>query len=307
MGEPIMPISNTFTYEFNDDENGTLTNDDAFAVTKMLTQYPEVAVTQPDANTEQVIAAFDEQLVSLRETVIGNVEADLCLDRWPGQGRSTICDASATYAMGSDISNIVAKAFLTVTPTADIAIQNAGGVRVDVKSGAYTIADAYTLLPFSNTLVTLEMTGQQIVSVLEDALANTLDNQGSSGSYPYAAGLRFNVDASMAMGSRISAVELNSRVEGEWAAIDVSKTYTVVTNNFIASGRDGYKTFGDVFSEGKFVDTYTEYAQGFVKYTQSLAADNKSMSKLPASEYSTQQYIGRDGCDHSGSATCTGY
>lgn len=42
-----------------------------------------------------------------------------------------------TYERGSDISNIVAKAFLTVTPTADIAIQNGGGVRVDVDAGDY--------------------------------------------------------------------------------------------------------------------------------------------------------------------------
>ena len=41
--------------------------------------------------------------------------------------------------------------------------------RVDVAAGDYTLGDAYTLLPFSNTIVELSMTGEEIKNVLEDA------------------------------------------------------------------------------------------------------------------------------------------
>ncbi|EWH08320.1 5'-nucleotidase [Catenovulum agarivorans DS-2] len=306
-GEPIMPISEQYVYEFSDSEDRTLTGQDMELVTQALTSHSEIQVVQADATTSALIASYDQKVDALKQTIIGSVSTDLCLERFPGQARSTLCDASATYANGSDISNLVAKAFMMVTPTADIGIQNGGGVRVDVAAGDYTIADAFTLLPFSNTLVTLDMTGQQIVDVLEDALSNALDNNGSTGSYPYASGLRYNVDASAAKGSRVSNVEVNARLAGDWTAIDTSATYTVVTNDFIASGQDGYTTFGAVFNAGDYVDTYTEYAQGFIDYVEMLTENNMSLDKLPAEEYSTQKYIGRDGCDHSTATDCTSY
>lgn len=306
-GTPYLPISGKFSYEYKRRDSRPLSSADSLMVSQALSAYPEVVLTQPDYATQNLVNGYDTQTNVLKQAVIGSVASNLCLERWPGQGRSSLCAASETYANGSDISNIVAKAFLTVTPEADISIQNAGGVRVDIAAGDYTIGDAYTLLPFSNTLVTLEMTGQQIINVLEDALANTLDANGSSGSYPYASGLRYNVDASKAKGMRISKVEINSRVAGQWAAIDPAATYKVVTNNFIASGRDGYTTFGEVFNAGNYVDTYTEYAQGFVSYVKGLQAESKQVEKLPKSEYSTQQYIGRDGCNHSTQTGCSAY
>ncbi|WP_028299119.1 NAD nucleotidase [Oceanospirillum beijerinckii] len=306
-GHPVMPIEASYRYEFADGDNRALNAADAALVSQALTTHDELKVVTPDASTEQLLATFDSELEVLKQAVIGSVNDNLCLERWPGQGRSTLCDASATYERGSDISNIVAKAFMAVTPTADIAIQNAGGVRVDVAAGDYTIADAYTLLPFSNTLVTLDMTGEQVVQVLEDALSNTLDNAGSSGSYPYASGLRYHVDASQAYGSRISNVEVNPRVAGTWQALDLSATYTVVTNDFIASGQDGYDTFGVVYNQGDFVDTYTEYAQGLIDYMKQVTENSLTLGKLPGDEYSTQQYIGRDGCNHSLQTDCSGY
>ncbi|MBB1485237.1 NAD nucleotidase [Oceanospirillum sediminis] len=305
-GMPMMPIEASYRYEFADDDTRILDSADTLRVSQALTSHDELVVVTPDNATEQLLVSFDSELDALKQQVIGTVSDNLCLERWPGQGRSSLCNVSETYTNGSDISNLVAKAFLTVTPTADIAIQNGGGVRVDVASGDYTIADAYTLLPFSNTLVTLEMTGAQIVQVLEEALANTLDNGGSSGSYPYASGLRFHIDAS-AQGRRVSAVQVNSRIAGLWTDIDLNATYTVVTNDFIASGRDGYDTFGTVYNAGHFTDTYTEYAQGFVDYMKQLTEQGQTLTKLPVSEYSTQSYTGRDGCNHSLQSDCSGY
>jgi 5'-nucleotidase / UDP-sugar diphosphatase len=304
-GQPYMPVSGNYTYTYDSGDVRSLSTVDAYKVSTMLASHPEIAVTSADAVTSDLIAVFDTEADVLRQTVIGTVAEDLCLTRFPGDSRSSICDATITSQHGSDISNIVAKAFMTVTPTADIAIQNGGGVRVDVAAGDYTIADAYTLLPFSNTLVTLDMTGAQIIAVLEDALEYAIVG-GSTGAYPYASGLRYDVDASQNKGSRISHVEVNARTAGDWTAIDSSATYTVVTNNYIASGQDGYDTFEEPFDAGLYVDTYTEYAQGFVKYMELLSDNSQSLGKLPEAEYSTRTYIGRDGCNHS-TETCTGY
>ncbi|MAR90487.1 MAG: NAD nucleotidase [Pseudomonadales bacterium] len=306
-GNPIMPIMPKFAYEDSDGSEQTLSGFDKWKVALALGLNPEIMLAWEDTDTRALLDGFNEEVSVLEQTQIGSVSEDLCLVRWPGESRSAICSPAATYANGSDISNIVAKAFLTVTPTADFAIQNAGGVRVDVPAGEYTIADAFTLLPFSNTLVTLEMTGQQIIDVLEDALSNTLDDGGSTGSYPYASGLRYHVDASASEGNRISNVEINPRLNATWTAIDPAATYTVVTNDFIASGQDGYDTFGTIFDAGLYVDTFTEYAQGFIDYVEGLTEAGAPVSKLPLEEYSTQKYIGRDGCDHSSSTDCEGF
>ena len=308
-GMPRMPIDGaTFVYEFtndmNEDEDLTLQGDDAATVLAALSAYEEIVPVDPDADALMTLASFDDEVSELVNTVIGTVPETLCLERFPGQGQSgDMACTQSCYAQGSDISNLVAKAFMTVTPTADFAIQNGGGVRITVDAGDHTIAEAYTLLPFSNTLVTMEMTGEQIVTVLEDALSNRLDDNGSTGSYPYASGIRFNVDASQSEGSRVTNVEVNPRVAGDWAAIDLGATYTVVTNDFIAKGFDGYDTFGVLWDMDAVVDTYTNYAQGWIDYVEL----NDPLVKLPAEEYSTQVYIGTDGCDHSQQADCDGF
>ena len=53
--------------------------------------------------------------------------------------------------------NLVAQAFLEAEKNSDVAIQNGGGCRSDIAQGNFTIADASRLLPYSNTLVTLEV------------------------------------------------------------------------------------------------------------------------------------------------------
>jgi 5'-nucleotidase/UDP-sugar diphosphatase len=167
-----------------------------------------------------------------------------------------------------------------------VSIQNGGGCRSDIAAGDFTLEDAITLLPFSVTLVTLELTGTQIKMVLEEALENAF-NGGSTGAYPYAAGLRYAVDANEKMGNRISSLEINIRLaEVSWDAISADMLYTVVTNDFIAGGRDGYLTFGNVGDE-LVVNTYTEYSQAFMDY----AIQEGTLVNPPVDEFSTQSFV----------------
>ena len=170
--------------------------------------------------------------------------------------------------------------------TSDIAIQNAGGVRIDVPAGDFTIGDAYKLLPFSNTLVELKMSGEEIKNVLEDALDYALNPEGSTGAYPYAAGVRWHVDVSKDKGFRFTGLEFKGPKDGTWTELDMDRIYTVVTNNYISSGRDGYLTFGTISKEGRVTDTYLDYAQSFVDYVRKVGTVNK----LDRSDYSTQSF-----------------
>ena len=95
-----------------------------------------------------------------------------------------------------------------------------------------------------------------------------MDPSGSWGAYPRSSGLRYDVDEGEVYGSRVSNLEVNPKLAGSWTPIDMGTSYKVVTNNFIATPRDGYYEFGNI-PEELIVDTYVEYAQSFVAYAKS--------------------------------------
>ncbi len=256
------------------------------AVYKAIEVNPNISIVEADAQASKILEKYKNEVKEKSSEVIGRVTDDLCLERIPGQGKSKLCDVSKTEKNGSDISNIVAHAFREMSKLSDIAIQNGGGTRIDIKEGNITIGDAYTLLPFSNTIVELKMSGEEIKNVLEDSIDYALTPDGSTGAYPYAAGLRWDVQASNSKGNRVINLEFKGRTDKSWVKINPSKTYTVATNNYIAAGKDGYKTFGIISNQGRVVNTYLGYAQSFVDYVKKI----KTLSKLPLSEYSTQSF-----------------
>jgi 5'-nucleotidase len=239
-------------------------------------------VTEPDAAAAATLATYSAQVDEKKAELIGQAGESLCLVRVPGESTNRSagvagCENANTLARGSDAAQVVAEAFLAGSLRADMAIQNAGGVRIAVPVGPISLNTAFTLLPFTNVLVELPMTGQQVIDVLEDAVSNHLDAAGSNGSHPYAAGLRWNLNLSQPRGSRFSSVQARDRVTGNWTSIDPARVYTVVTNDFIASGRDGYTTFGTLFATGNYVNNYLLYTQTFVDHVIRLGTVNRPM------------------------------
>ncbi|MCV2403680.1 NAD nucleotidase [Marinomonas sp. C2222] len=289
-GTPHLMLADSFKRKNSDGKRVELTGAARDAVYADIEKLDNVSIVEADADASATLAKFSGKVDELKGEVIGKSAANLCLERIPGQGRSKLCDRTMTASHGADISNIVAKAFRDMSKTSDIAIQNGGGVRVDIAEGELTIGDAYTLLPFANTIVELDMTGAEIQKVLEEALDYAIVEGGSTGAYPYASGLRWKVDTSKAKGQRFYDVEVMKKGDS-WKALDLQASYKVATNDYIARGKDGYVTFGEVFKEGRVVDTYLDYAQSFVDYITKVG----TIDKLPLEEYSTQVFINKDG------------
>ena len=285
-GIPHMVIADSFKRKNADGKRVELEGDARKTVMAAINDHPYVSIVDEDEVTAQLLAGFSSQVDALKADVIGRIATPLCLERIPGQGRSKMCDVSETAQNGSDISNIVAHAFRDMSRNGDIAIQNGGGVRTDVPAGDFSIGDAYKLLPFANTLVALDMTGAEIHQVLEEALDYALSEGGSSGAYPYAAGLRWDIDASRPMGQRFSNIQFKGPNDNSWAPLNKNRRYNLITNNYIAGGRDGYLTFKTVSDEGRMVDTYLDYAQSFVDYV----SERSIVNKLPIEAYSTQSF-----------------
>lgn len=248
---------------------------------------PQLSIVTGDATVASALAGYTQQLDTFRNEVVGMATEDLCLERKPGQGKSELPSCEGTTAeRGGDIPNVVAQAFLFQSKNADVSIQNAGGVRTDIEAGKITIGDAYILLPFANTLVDLTMTGAEIRKVLNEAVIFAHTPDGSTGAYPYAAGLRWDVDMTRTEGDQLYNIEVKGRDETQWRALIDTETLKVVTNSFTGGGKDGYVTFGTVTNDGRAVDTFLDYAQSFVDYVD----EQVTISKPALEDYSTQSY-----------------
>jgi 5'-nucleotidase len=116
-----------------------------------------------------------------------------------------------------------------------VAFQNPGGVRADLATtGPTTYNSLYSVLPFGNDLVVMDMTGAEIETLIQQQFrgADTTILQISDGS-----------SFSWRMGANGPELVSGSiRIAG--ATLDRARTYRVVTNSFLATGRDGFTAFG---------------------------------------------------------------
>ncbi|MAD46482.1 MAG: NAD nucleotidase [Oceanospirillaceae bacterium] len=288
-GTPYLLLGDEILREDAEENEYTPEGEELAAIEAALDAAPQLAVVTPDAAAQTVLDTYTTQLDTFRNNVIGTASEDLCLARIPGRayGDET-CEGETDK--GSDIANVVAQAFLYLSKNADIAIQNGGGVREDIFAGNITIGDAYTLLPFANTLTDLEMTGAEIRQVLNEAVDYAHTPDGSTGAYPYGAGIRWTVDMNRPAGQRLYNIEVRERDGSSWEALQDTDELIVVSNSYTAAGRDGYVTFGTVSADGRATDTFLDYAQSFVDYMQEVS----TIGKPAAQDYSTQSYTAAD-------------
>ena len=198
-------------------------------------------------------------------------------------------------AHGGDVQQIVAEAFLQEGKAyfnADISIQNGGGVRADLSRGKITIQDVYTVLPFKNSLIQLNATGAEITAALEDALEGVVGPAANTGCYPYAGGLRWQVDLNRAKGSRLSHLEVRA-ADGSYRPLDPAATYKVVTSSFLADGGDSYTALKAISGERR-LEVGLDYAQAFLDYIDALPGTDKQLHRPPLADYSTQVFVDAD-------------
>lgn len=271
-GRPHLLVGSNFN------RNGVAVSDeDTHEIQRFIKQSATLSLVKPEPRLQSLLESYSVRIDELAAQSIAMVPERLCrMD--PGIAREQSCGE----ATQSDLHSVVSEAFLRQSRHADIALQNGGGVRTDIPAGELSIAQVYQLLPFSNTLFHLEMTGDEIKQVLEDAIGYSLTPGGSLGAYPHGAGIRFDVDLTAADNNRVSRLEVFQ--QGEWEPLRAEQSYIVVTNSFIASGQDGWATFADIVASGRYQDTYINYAQAFIDYVQ----QQKVLERPDPSRHSTR-------------------
>ena len=274
-----------------------LADADRTALVAKLASHANVKVVTPDAAATQTLSGYASQVTAQKAITIGTASEALCLMRVPGGSNSRNtgvagCETANTLARGSDAAQVVAEAFLRASKRADFALQNAGGVRTPIAAGSLSMNTAFTLLPFTNVLVEMDLKGSEVIAALEDGVAAHLDAAvPSDGAHPYAAGLRWDLDMSKAKGQRFSNVQARNKTTGAWTAIDPAKTYVLVTNDFVAAGGDGYATLKPIYTAGRYVNTYLLYTQSFVDYVIAQG----TIARPKAADYAHQKVTTKAG------------
>jgi 2',3'-cyclic-nucleotide 2'-phosphodiesterase (5'-nucleotidase family) len=183
-----------------------------------------------------IIAKWNALAAPIAGRVVGTITADI--------------KRSATRATESDLANLIADAQLAATQSpgdggAQIALMNPGGVRADLtfapsaniptdQPGQVTFGEAFTVQPFGNLLVTMDLTGAQVEQVLEQQAIQARPGGRDVLILGVSKGLSFTYCASCAFGARVDAVMLNG------VPIDPLTTYRVTVNSFMADGGDSF-------------------------------------------------------------------
>jgi 5'-nucleotidase len=179
----------------------------------------------------QLIDRYTAIAAPLRDRVIGRVSADIT--RTP--------DDSGENAAG----NLIADAQLAATSAAGTgaavaAFMNPGGVRSDIAAGDVTFGEAFTVQPFGNSLVTLTLTGAQLLEVLkqqwcsQDAARVLLPSAGVHYTYSASAGAALVGQPCAGAANPVTGLTIGG------AAVDPAASYRVTVNSFLADGGDKF-------------------------------------------------------------------
>ena len=221
-----------------------LTGDERKKALDTLKSMKSISLDDHDAKTDMLISKYkSEKDHRLAQEIVGVITGSAM----PGGSANRIPNKAGSNPEGSIATRFIAETMYNELKTVDLTIQNAGGVRADILPGNVTFNDAYTFLPFGNTLYTYKMEGSLVKQVLEDAMQFALVD-GSTGAFPYGAGIRYEAnEIPNAEGKRLVSVEVLNKQTQQWEPIDDNKRYLVGTNK--ASGKDGYKLFSKLFND----------------------------------------------------------
>ena len=172
----------------------------------------------PDQEATTLMLAAEQKVAPVTNRKIAVAASDILRTR--------------NHAGESALGDLIADAQRQAMGT-DFAFTNPGGIRTNIAAGEVTWGELFSVQPFNNHLVKMELTGQQIYELLDQQFPPRQ-------AYPrmlQISGLTYIWDAGQPQGNRILEVRQNG------VPLDKAKTYTVVVNSFLAEGGDRFSVF----------------------------------------------------------------
>jgi len=220
------------------------------------TPLPYAGLT-PDLQVKAIVEQAQTEIAPVKNAVLGSTVIELSHDR----------DAQQLSLLGQLTADVMREA-----THADMAFENAGGIRTDIPAGNITMGNLYEVFPFDNTLFTIEMTGAQVMKVLQHGIMNS-----NIGMVQFS-GIKVVYAEDKPTTERIAVTLLDG------SPLDLTKNYKVVTNDFMATGGDNFT----MFKEGKNpFDTYLPLRDVFAAAIKKLKlidikSDDRFIQSKPA-------------------------
>lgn len=175
---------------------------------------------EEDTEVKSVIDRIKNNQKSILEEVIGTTAIKL------EGGRSSVLNGH------TNLGHLLTAAMLNETQ-ADISLINGGTIRDSIDVGMITKGDVLKVLPFSNHIVTVEMTGKQLIEILNKGLVI------GSGRFLHFAGLLVEAKLVQEAGCpdryEVLSVQFNQQ------PLELTQTYVVAMNDFMVAGGDDYQ------------------------------------------------------------------
>jgi len=191
------------------DENNKLVSAEPF----LDDLYKRPDTLKDDANTLAIYNKYNEELKPVLGKILGKTTVTLDHDRYAGP---SLLGEWACEIMKDKVG-------------VQIAMTNGGGLRVPIPAGDITAGILYEVMPFDNTLYTMKLSGADVKANIEHGIMN--EDIG----WVQIAGVRVTYDPKAEAGKRITSMSLE-----DGTPVEMDKFYTVVTNDFMATGGDKY-------------------------------------------------------------------
>ena len=166
-----------------------------------------------DPAVDQMLAAYIPKVRAL-DTILGKLKGEL---RKGGMGAGSLGNFVA--------DGMRAQASARLGKRIDLAIMNGGGLRRNtISEGELRARDIFELLPFENALVTLDLSGEQILKLLGVVVSGREAQSGARLTY------MIKADKS----SQLETAMLRDE-QGRDQEIDPKATYTIVTIDYLVN------------------------------------------------------------------------
>lgn len=205
-----------------------------------------------DAEALKILKPYTDRVKEIEEEETAAVAVSALLNPRSGdEGNTTgVSVRSNETPLGNIITDGMLAKARNFSPETVMAFQNGGGIRSAINAGPITVGEVITVLPFGNTLATMDLTGAEIKQAFEISVGQYPNENGG---FLHVSGAEIRFDASKPAGSKITSITFVD-AGGVKTPLVGSKTYKVATNAFTAKGGDGYDVLAKAYAEGRAID-----------------------------------------------------
>jgi 2',3'-cyclic-nucleotide 2'-phosphodiesterase (5'-nucleotidase family) len=213
-----------------------------------------------DAAETKIVTDYNAAIAPVASRVIGRITADVTRAGNPA-GESALGDLIADAQLAD-------KSVVDGFSPPVIAFMNPGGIRAELTfaaskwgeaPGEITYEEAFTVQPFNNYLVSMDLKGSDIYALLQQQVTG-LNSGSQKKTLQVSNGFTYTMTP--------SGVVTDAKLGG--VAIDPNATYRIVTNNFLSDGGDNFAAFKNGTNKyfgGLDIDAFAAYLTANSPYT----------------------------------------